>query len=50
MTLNSLTENEEQDIPSHILKTIFGLHASVVFKPQICMVSNSFEGSYDPRF
>ena len=23
MTSNSLTENEEQDIPSHILKTIF---------------------------
>ena len=26
-----LTENEEQDIPSHILKTIFGLHALVIF-------------------
>ena len=26
MTANSLTENEEQDIPSHIFKTIFGLH------------------------
>ena len=23
MTTNSLTENEKQDIPSHILKTIF---------------------------
>ena len=31
MTSNSLTENEEQDIPSHILKTIFGSHASVWF-------------------
>ena len=31
MTSNSLTENEEQDIPSHILKTTFGLHASVIF-------------------
>ena len=31
MTSNSLKENEEQDIPSHILKTIFGLHASVIF-------------------
>ena len=31
MTSNALTENEEQDIPSHILKTIFGLHASVIF-------------------
>ena len=31
MTSNSLTENEEHDIPSPILKTIFGLHASVIF-------------------
>ena len=31
MTSNSLTENEEQDIPSQILKTIFELHASVIF-------------------
>ena len=31
MTSNSLTENEEHDIPSHILKTIFGSHASVIF-------------------
>ena len=31
MTYNFLTENEEHDIPSHILKTIFGLHASVIF-------------------
>ena len=31
MTSNSLTENEEQDIPSQISKTIFGLHASVIF-------------------
>ena len=31
MTPNSLTENEEHDIPSQILKTIFGLHASVIF-------------------
>ena len=35
MTSNSLTENEEQDIPSQILKTIFGLHASVIFQTQI---------------
>ena len=32
MTSNSLTENEEHDIPSHILKIIFGLQASVVFR------------------
>ena len=31
MTSNSLTENEEHGIPSQILKTIFGLHASVIF-------------------
>ena len=31
MTSNSLTENEEQDIPSQISKTIFGLYASVIF-------------------
>ena len=31
MTSNSLTENEEHDIPSHILKTIFGLRASIIF-------------------
>ena len=34
MTSNSLTENEEHGIPSQILKTIFGLHASVIFRPQ----------------
>ena len=34
MTSNFLTENEEYDIPSQILKTIFGLHASVIFRPQ----------------
>ena len=31
MTFNFLTENEEHDIPSQMLKTIFGLHASVIF-------------------
>ena len=31
MTSNSLTENEEHDIPSQILKTIFGLYASDIF-------------------
>ena len=37
MTSNSLTENEEHDIPSQILKTIFGLHASVIFlDPNMC--------------
>ena len=34
MTSNSWTDNEdneEHNIPSHILKTIFGLHASAIF-------------------
>ena len=48
MTSNSLTENEEHDIPSQILKTIFGLHASVIFFTPICVVSSTFEGSSDP--
>ena len=30
-TSNSLTANEEHNIPSHILKTIFELHGSVIF-------------------
>ena len=34
MTSNSLTENEEHDILSQILKTTFGLYASVIFRPQ----------------
>ena len=37
MTSDSLTENEELNIPSHILKTIFGLHASIIFSdPNMC--------------
>ena len=31
MTSNSLTKNEEHNIPSQILKTIFGLHVSIIF-------------------
>ena len=33
-TGNSLTENGEHDILSQILKTIFALYASVIFRPQ----------------
>ena len=40
MTSNSLTENEEHDIPSQILKTIFGLHASVIFASVIFLDPN----------
>ena len=36
MTSNSLTENEEHDIPSQILKTIFGLHDSFILEPNMC--------------
>ena len=36
MTANSLTENEEHGIPSQILKTIFGLNASVILDPNMC--------------
>ena len=36
MTSNSLTENEEHDIPSQILKTIFGLHACYFLDPNMC--------------
>ena len=36
MTSNSLTENEEHDIPWQILKTIFGLHVSVILDPNMC--------------
>ena len=48
MASNSLTENEEHDILSQILKTIFGLHASVIFLHPLCVVSNTFVGSSDP--
>ena len=34
MKSNSLTENEEHDILSQILKTTLGLHVSVIFRSQ----------------
>ena len=49
MTYNSLTENEEHNIPSQISKTIFGLHASVIFQTPICVVSSTFIGYSDPK-
>ena len=36
MTFNSLTDNEEHYIHQQILKTIFGLHASVILDPNMC--------------
>ena len=39
MTFNSLTENEEHDIPSQIIKTILELHASLISRPQyVCFL------------
>ena len=49
MTYNSSTENEEHNIPSQMLKTIFGLHASVISKISICVVSSTFVGFSDPQ-
>ena len=49
MISNSLRENDEHDIPLQILKTIFGLHASIIFYTPICVVSSTFVGSCDPK-
>ena len=35
MASNSLREKWEHDIPSQILKTIFGLHVSIILDPNI---------------
>ena len=48
MTFNSLTLKEEHDIPSQILKTIFGLHASVIFKPQYVWSLTHLQGPEIP--
>ena len=49
MTSNSLTENEEHDIPSQFLKTIFGLHASVIFLPKYVWFSEHLYGHVIPN-
>ena len=36
MTSNSLTENEEHDIPSHILKTILDCMPQLFLDPNMC--------------
>ena len=36
MTSNSITENEEKDIPSHILKTIFDRMPPLFLDPNMC--------------
>ena len=48
MTSNSLTENEEHDIVSQILKTIFGLHALVIFRPQYVWFTVHLQGPPTP--
>ena len=48
MTYNSLTENNEHNIPSQILKTSFGLRLSF-FKTPTCVVSSTFVGFSDPK-
>ena len=34
MTSNSFTENDEHDIPSHILKTILDCMSQLFFRPK----------------
>ena len=48
MTSNSLKENEEHHIPSQILKTIFGLHASVIFRPKYVWFPVHLKGAMIP--
>ena len=40
MTFNSFTENEEHDISSQILKTIFGSCLSYFLNPNMCGFQN----------
>ena len=49
MTSNFFAENEEHDIPSQILKTIFGLHASVIFRLQYVWFLAHLEGPVIPN-
>ena len=49
MTSNSLTENEEHGIPSQTLKTIFGLNASVIFRPQYVWFPVYLKGDLMPK-
>ena len=48
MTSNSLTENKEHDIRSHIFKTNFGLHASVIFRPKYVWFPVHLQGHVIP--
>ena len=48
MTSYSFTENEEHSIPSHILKTSFGLHVSVIFIPKYVWFPVHLQGPVIP--
>ena len=48
MTPNSLTENEEHDILSQILKTILDCMPQLFFRPQ-CVVSGTYYVSLIPN-
>ena len=50
MAPNSLTENEEHNIPSQILKTIFGLHTSAIFTSQYAWFLTHLQGPVIPNY
>ena len=41
-TSTSLTQNEEHDIPSQVLKTIFDCMPQLFLDPNMCVVSGPF--------
>ena len=47
MTSNSLTGNEEHDIPSQILQTIFNCMPQLFLYPNMS-ISSTFVGYFDP--
>ena len=47
-SLTMLTENEEHGIPSHILKTSFGLHVWVNFRPKYVWFPVHLQGPVIP--
>ena len=44
MTSNSLTQNEEQDIPSHNFENHFGLHACYFLDPNVWALAHLYVG------
>ena len=49
MPLNSLTWNEEHDIPSQILQIILDFMPQLFFHTPICVASFTFEFWFDPK-